>query len=495
MKKISNLFKNKKEFILFFSSLVFALIFFIWQRQFFSWDFYVYVMNGQFPNGIYFEWLRPPLVPFLLGIFMLLGKTAGQYIFIIFSTTLYFFTLKTFHDRFLKEKKYSEIFYLLAINPFILIYGLGMGTELISLSLIILFVTFAFSYKSYLFLGLAMLARYSNFILFPLIFLSVNWKKIILGILILFVTFLPWFIFNYVNTGHVLTSIGDYYTLNSLEQARASPDFGKLGLHLLISLNFLIPLILFGIFYFIKYEKIKKDHKKLGIILIVFSFLVLLTYELNTYKDQRFLFNLLFPAIYFSMLGFNYLLEKKNLPWKKIIFVLIFITMIVSSIFSFVFMSIGNTDFIREDNKIKEISSKLGEMENNCTISSDLWVYFNWYGEKARPEPKWRPTIKDGLPEIYSMVEEGYNIILFKNSEAYEVNKNFTRNLSQYIFEDTEQYIWLKNNESCKLDDKIESNYFKSMKIVGEFPEDFTGCDALFLRFGLRDICRKFSFL
>lgn len=495
----TKLFKNTQEKVIFLVSFFTALIFFIWQRHFISWDFSTYIMNAEYMfGGHYIEWLRPPFVPFLFLIFKPLGRVLASYVFAIFCTLLYFFSLKLFHDKFLKNVGNSGVFYLFAINPFILTYGLGMGSELLSLSLVILFVTFAFSASSSLFLGLSMLARYSNIVLLPLIFVSKNIKKILAAILVIFLVFLPWLAINFVSTSHALTSLWDYYALNSLEQAHAHPELQKLSLHLLLAINICLPFLLLGIFAKLKNkcgdkseDKAKGINKKLSILLLLLALFTLLVYELNPSKDLRFLFNLALPICYFSVLGFSFIFEKIRNNKKVIISLVLCVLLIFSFFSSFLLLEKFSIGFVRDETLVRQIMPKL----DNCTVSSDLWVYFDWYGTKARSEPKDLNLVETGKPEIFKMIEDGYNIILFKNSEAFSKNNESIGQLRDYVVEDTNEYVWLHKKGSCREDSRINTTYIDSLKPFGEFPQEFSGCNALLLKLKLENVCRRLKFL
>ena len=492
-------FKNRTELIVFLISFILAIVFFLWQRRFFSWDFSVYMMNAEHFLGLegsyYFEWLRPPLVPALLMLFRPLGRTFSAYAFVVFCTCFYFFSLKLFHDKFLRKLKYSEVFYLFSINPFVLTYGLGIGTELISLSLIVLFVVFAFSAGSFAFFGASMLARYSNIILLPVVFLSKNIKKILIGIGIIILMFLPWLFTNYLFTGHALTSLGDYYALNSLEQAPPTFELRKLFFYLLLTTNICLPFLIFGIFSVIskKNKKNQEKGKKPLIILLMLALLTLLMYEFSSIKQPRFLFNLSLPICYFSIFGFNFVIGKiKNKKAMKTVKLVLIVLLLISVISAFVFAEIINSrGFIKEEKIIKQLIGKI----DNCTIASDLWVYFDWYGKKASPAPLALNLTKTGKPQIFSMISEGYNIILFKNFEPFAKNKKFIEELESYTIENNDDYIWLRDKSKCKIDEKINNTFIDSLKPFGEFPENFGGCDALMLKLKLRKLCEIFKFL
>jgi len=519
------IFKSKKEEFIFFITFFIALSFFVYQHKFFSWDLAVYTLNAKYVyDGFFFEWIRPPLTPFILAIFEIFGTNFAQYAYIVFCTILYFVSLKLFHDKFLKDIKNSEFFYLFSINPFILIFGVAIGTELLSLSLLILFFTFYFSKKSFMFLGLSMLCRYSNIPLLFLVLFSKNIKKIFVGLFIIFLTFLPWLLINFIFTGHALTSLGNYYALNSLEQP--SPKFEislqLLFSHFLLIANISLPFLILGVLFKIKqykgeyenngeyeyenkgeYEKEiknknRKKEKELSILFFSLAILTFLSYLFSPdiIKQPRFLFNLFLPISYFSVFGINFLLSLKNENLKKFLFFPILFLLLFSSLISFIIMEDLGKGVTNEYRMVETI---IAQMDNNCTTSSDLWVYFDWQNKKAVPPPKELNLTETKEPEIFKMVDEGYNILLFKNSESFFANEKFIEEIKEknkkYVIEDNDKYIWLYREDKCKYIKNINETYIDSLKRFGEFSENFTGCEALFVKFKLTGICRHLKFL
>ena len=100
LKKCKDLFlKNKFIIFLYLASTAF----FIYQHTTgLSWDFSVHALNAKyiFDSGYYFEWNRPPLPTFLIGIFSAFGWKAAEYLFIIAVSTLLFFSSLFFADIF-----------------------------------------------------------------------------------------------------------------------------------------------------------------------------------------------------------------------------------------------------------------------------------------------------------------------------------------------------------------------------------------------------------
>src|SRR3989338_9343912 len=82
---------------------LFSTIFFLWQHTTgISWDFTSYVLNAKyiFSNGLYFEWYRAPLMPFMLGILSVFGWKLAEYLFIVLVSSLYLFSCIKFSKKF-----------------------------------------------------------------------------------------------------------------------------------------------------------------------------------------------------------------------------------------------------------------------------------------------------------------------------------------------------------------------------------------------------------
>jgi hypothetical protein len=152
-------FLESKWFLYLFYFL--ATLFFLFQHfRGVSWDFMVYSMNGQyfFGDKFFFEWLRPPLISILIGVFGFLGNKTAEFFYIILVAFLHFFSSILFAKKF---KILPNYFYILSLSFFVLINGLNVGSELLTLSMIQFFLTFLGSWLGGIFLGLAFLTRYN----------------------------------------------------------------------------------------------------------------------------------------------------------------------------------------------------------------------------------------------------------------------------------------------------------------------------------------------
>src|SRR3989344_795205 len=149
-------FDKYLRYILFFLTT----LFFVVQHYFYlNWDFIVYILNAKFlfSNGIYFEWPRPPLVPLLLGLFGIVKSRLAEYFFIIFVSFLHFYSSIKLAKKFGLD---PTIYYIISVSPFLILQGMLVGTELLSLVLLQFFLAYYDKVGSSAFLALAFLTRY-----------------------------------------------------------------------------------------------------------------------------------------------------------------------------------------------------------------------------------------------------------------------------------------------------------------------------------------------
>lgn len=423
----------KNSIILFL--YLFSAIFFIFQHSSgVAWDFSAYVLNAKylFAGGYYFEFFRPPLTPFLLGVFSVFGWIAAEYLYIIFVSTLYLFSCIKFAKTFGIDKK---IFYALALNPFVLLYGLAEGTELLGLSLLILFVTYLSDSgkKSGFFLFLAALTRYNNFLYLPLIFLRRNLRKIAVTLGIFSLTFLPWLLYNYFVTGSSLTSMADAYAFNIKYR-----DYIKMPMQaeqFLLAFNYLLPFFILGLLLNLK--KIKE----IDFIMVFVLILTIYSYFSTPIKLERYLFNLVLPSVYFSSI----LLTK----WKNKIIFYILPILTVFIIFYGNFLGLQYTKL--DSNNYGEALKDL----DDCMVASNGWVYINYLGSISDVPPR--------EEQFANKIGEGYRIVLYKNigEPPYTFNMTF---LQQFpIIKETSFYILFGNKSICKPVYKVNKTYIQNL--------------------------------
>ena len=266
-----------------------------------SWDFSSYVLNAQylFYNGDYFELYRSPLVPLLLGLFMLIG-IFGEYLFIIFVSLLFLYSNITLSDTFFSKKGFISkeetrfIFYLFSLSEFVLIFATKVGTEMLALSLLSLLIAFVIKGKiSGQFIALSFLSRYNGLYYFPFLFLYKNYKKILLNLVIAFVLIFPWLLFNFLTYGNWFASIIDSYALNIYFRLDRAEPFNVYSIFQLI--NWFAPFLLIGIgfaFYRLYKTKFNYDKNKILYLVLLFALLVFVDVISSPFKIDRYLFNL-----------------------------------------------------------------------------------------------------------------------------------------------------------------------------------------------------------
>ena len=408
---------KKEIFILF---LVILLLFLIQHILNLKWDFMVYVLNAKYlsNNGFYFEWLRPPLIPFLIFVFSLgLSWKLGELLFIVFSTFLFFYAGEKLAY---KLKLNPTIFILSFLTPYFLFYAQLTGSELLSLALLMLFLTdLKNSKKAGFILGLMFLTRYTNIIFSVLLLFSRNFKKILTASIIFILTISPWLVFNYVKTGDFAFSIYDSYYHNMI----CKEIIRELNIiNFIFVINITLPFLILGI---------KK--KKFDLKIIVVLLLVLFTYFRLPFQHIRYLFSLTLPLSYFVTLG----AEKYKKYLKTTIYITIFL------MFIYTLNSINNPT--------NRILGALSHVNTSCQLNSNFWVHINYLGMPCQPLPT-----KENLTNA---IEKGNKLILFKDvtEPNYVNNKTFLHSFP-ILYED-DSVIILGNNISCARPKRYELKY------------------------------------
>ena len=428
--------KNKNLFVLIF---LLSTSFFIFQHYYQKnvlWDFDTYALNGKFFfwHGIYFEVSRPPLMPFLTGI--LGGSLISEYLYIILISSIFAYS----SYKLSKVLKFNEvIFYSLLLNFSTLIFGLFCGTELLAISLLELSIYFILkdNYKSGFFSGLAFLARYTMFDYSILLFFHKEKKKILISILLLFLTILPWLAYNKIVFGNYFASIADSYAENI-----------KFRGYINQPINFLSMILFWNILLFIPFFGIKKlKMNKTNLLMLTILIISIINYISTPIKVTRYLFISLLPLTYFSYISIN---------WKKEWVILLFSIMLISS-FAFTILHPHPEFYNQPINKLRELNL------TNCSIESNIWIYLDYEGIPASPSVR------------YDLLKKENNTIflLYKGVEGFgEINN--------VIFENKDYVIGGKCTKQSKPVIHIYLNYLnKNIKLIGK-NESYNYCDIFF---------------
>jgi len=418
-KKFSSLYKfiRKNHFLLILFLL--STSFFIYQySKELSWDFIVYLMNAKHYLGKieYFEWVRPPLPSFLMILFSFFGWEFSPIIYIILTSSLFLFSSVKLARSFGFDEK---LFYLISLAPYVLIYGTFIGTELLTFSLIELFIAYFKKGKektATIFLGLSTLVRYPNIIFLSLLIFYKNPKKILISFILVGLIWFPWLTFNYIKTGNPLASFLDSYLMNILNR---NNQF-SLQYQDFIIIGILFPTFILGLR---KFEIKNKFH---WMFLLIFA-LTLFSYLNTPIKVERYLFNLNLPLIFFSYLWLEKKLEKK-------ILYIIFILSISTALFLVTSRSYG---YGTKGENLKRIIEEMP----SCRTQSNNWVFLNYFGFTAEPAP-WKNKVEENI-------NQGILILLFKSIPDPEYTQNQTF-LSQFpLIEETNNYILLGKSDMC----------------------------------------------
>lgn len=417
-----------------------------------GWDFMVYALNAKYFSGAgnFFEWSRPPLVPFILFVLSYLSfgcMKIAEYLYLILVSLIYLFASIKFADRLNVNR---ALFYIVSLSPFLLIHGLFEGTELLSLAMIMLFLAYIGEKKAPVFLALACLVRYPNIIFMLLLIFRKDWKKIPRDLGIFFAFIVPWLVFCYIKTGNFMVGYMDSYALvMAFRDYISSPvrlgDFLILG-HLAI-------LAFIGLYFIIKEE----NKKQLGFHLYTMIFVLivgLMEYYFAKIKVERYLFLLILPLSYFSSIA----LSKIRL--KKLLVSICIILLTFSLAYSFYYSFSSKDKFIKTDTYAQYIKDK-SEYIGNCSILSNAHIYLNYAGIQSESFPDARIITK--------AIREGYRIVLFKAiaEPSYTFNSSFIESLNPIYQDDVAVIIGDINkcSNSLKLDktylEKINELYMK----------------------------------
>ena len=378
---------NKLFMLLLF---LFSTGFFLYQHSSgFSWDFIVYFLNSRFYLfGGFFEWGRPPLPSFLL--------IPGEYFYIVLVSVLCLFASIRFSRVF---RLSPEVFYAFLLSPFLLVQGLAVGTELLSLSLTLLMFSFINSSLSGFFFSLSFMSHFSN--LFNIIFLRKP-KAFLLVLL----TILPFLFFNYAFSGDFLYSFLNQFALNvAMRDYYIQPvDFS----HFIILASFLLPFSLYGLFH---------SKSKFDFLMIVFIVVRVLSFLSVPFKAPRYLFLLLVPFSYFatkSLSRFNY----------RIAIPIFCLTLLLLP----VYLPYAVLD------SPKPYVDSLSHINSSCMVLSNAWPFLNYLGVNAGPSP-W--------PELVERrVSEGYELVFFTHigEPDYVFNESFMASLP-VVYNDSSMII------------------------------------------------------
>ncbi|MCK5593855.1 MAG: hypothetical protein KAI18_01290 [Candidatus Aenigmarchaeota archaeon] len=462
---------DKKILIIF----TLATAYFLFQHYIsLSWDFSSYVENARylFSDGTYFEPLRPPLMPFLLGLLSIFGFRMAEFVYIILASALFMHSSQRLADSLNFDK---VAFYALSLTPYILVNGLYNGTELLSIAFLELSIAMLIRQKSIsgLYLGLSALSRYTGLALFPLLFRIGNVKKIAKAFILFGTPLGIWFIYNYLKWGNFFTSIADQYANNILYREYLIRPVEPV--HFLIVLNIFAPFFILGlgieIYNFTKYIYSKRnsiitgirstfDDKKAELIMFAVLVFAVISYSNIPIKDSRYLFTLTLPAIYYSYIGIRYLADKIKRPITTvaiIMFLLSFSAILGSEIVKVEQLPIRPLTpyYDTPDRYLDSIGILKDKGLENCSIMSNAWVLMNYLGQTSNDFPR-QQFVEDEL-------DRGEIMIMFYSvgEPEYVRDKEFMDLLP--TIHKTKEYIILGEKNACLPQEVVDSSYLEKL--------------------------------
>ncbi len=406
--------------------------FFLWQHTTgVGWDFAAYSLNARywFQGGAYFQALRPPLVPLLIGLFGLISKAGAEFLFIASSSL--FFAVSSFKLA-RKLGLPPDLFYVASLTPFVLIEGFKNGTELLCLALLELVLVYLGSAAAPVFLGLAVLTRYPAAIFGVLLLFTRDFRTFFRDVFVAGAVCAPWLVYNQIVFGHWAASFMDSYAMNmKFRSYLAGPfrwaDVARVGFYLLP------PALAGAILLVWKRNGQKSPDPRYGPI-VVFLGLAVLSYARVQQKQARYLFDLTLPLAVLSAAALARLPKK---AWR--IAATAGLAVLCAGSIGFAWRN--NPDSVRLDDVrvYRRVMVELEPRLGNCRLGTNTWDFVNYFGRTAEPFPM------DALVE--TRLAEGYRLLLFKNMGEPKLGRAFLDRLP--ILAETPAYVLIGKEGAC----------------------------------------------
>ena len=451
--------ENKMIFLLF----VLSTAWFLYQHYIYiNWDFAAYVLNAKywFAGGSYFELIRPPLTPLIIGIFSFIGGwKVSEYLYVLFVAILFLFSSLKLADTLNFNRLF---FYALSLNVYVLLIGTMVGTELLSLCLLEIFISYFLAEKqSGHFLALAILTRYNILSMLPLLIYHKNLKIIIKDLVLFSLAWSPWLLYNLVNHGNAFASLLDNFALNIAGREHTIHQTFNL-LHILSVTNFLTPFFILGLFKIFSLLLKEKNglvnillRRKIEVTMLFVLASTIYSYNSIPIKDPRFLFSMTIPTFYFSYIGIDSLPKKIRRYSQVFVYLLVIVSLLISFCIQQMFFVSHDVLEIYKDS-IERLNS-LGF--SNCSLMSNNWVFLNYLGGPSKPNPT-EDLVTYYLGEGETMVffrefsygEDKSERLRFFYEKIYEAeyarNQSFFQNLP--VVYESSNYTILGNLTTCK---------------------------------------------
>jgi hypothetical protein len=348
-----------------------------------SWDFQAYVLNGEywFAGGSYFEPLRPPLMPFVIGLLdALAGRAFAEYAFIALASAL-FATAAVLLARALGFR--PVLFYALSLNITIFSFGLINGTELLTIAFLELALAGVLQGgPAGFYLALAALSRYTVIGYLPLLLLCAKPKKIMLNLLLFGLALLPWLLYNLIAYGNMFLSIADHYAMNIyFREYLVAPMQAQ---HFIEVANLLLPLALIGLGSrlraLVAFQGKWQKHRATFALLFI-TIMTVFIYATTPVKYARYLFLLFLPVAVWAYDGIRWCFGRK----RKAVTLLVAVLLVMNSVFA---VQRAGQQESTDALYLRAIDDVRNAGYGDCSVASNGWVPLNYHGLLAQDAPR-----------------------------------------------------------------------------------------------------------
>lgn len=430
-----------KSFGWFIALYILSTMYFAYQHSTgMSWDYTVYALNSRymFSGGSYFEWERPPLMQTILYALSFMGLKAAEYFYIVFVSALFVCACL----RFSKTAKADPLlFYALMLNPYVLNFAFIAGTELLTLSLLMLVVAELDETASWAIMGFALLARYTTIPYMLVFFFKKKPRKIVAGLLIILALFTPWMIYNLALRGNPFYSMVSSFILNVESKGGGFTGPGIESIPLLFFAPFFI-IVLLGLL-----KAYRAGFSDTDRILFVIALLTVLVYVRVPEKELRFLFNInvwmgYYAAFFISKFATN--------PARRLLLVAVIVFACFTSAapkivgFSLTHAFLGMPYGFQEG---------AGLLDGDCMVMSNLWPQLNYLGVTARAYPP--------RDSVEGRIREGYRILLFYGGDIpkpdYMFDDEFIKSLE--VIEWNDDLLLLGDESLCAAPESVDEGF------------------------------------
>ncbi len=421
------------------SYLTTSIILFFFQFNLLTnWDMLVRILNANylFHGGYYFEPARAVLESFLIGVFSFFMGNYAVYGFMALSTVVFFLSAWRLSAAFGLD---SLLFLTVLMNPYVLLYGMSNGSELLILAFLMLYVA-AIKTKSYLaglFFGLAFMSKYYAVYFLPLMVFLVerdviqSIKRLGINLLTLFAVLLPYFVFNLVYFGNLLYGLALSYLNNGIEAG--SPQFLSAGF-----IELAVPAVILAGALLFRRKLVLPRLRPALILSVAFAASIYLYYAsgaLSIPASNAYRFFL--PAMLFSLISVSMFLEKKTVVW-------LIVLPLVS--FPIAFLAVSSQAQTAPlpgyfSNAVSDFASVYNT--TNCTVYSNDWVELDYYGLPAVAGPRYEPTVYNGTPIVsfgeanttYPLRFRAGNLYIYGGAYCrfYKVQSSFISSENAYL--------------------------------------------------------------